>query len=234
MKKSLLVVFISTATVLTGCYKKSEFKSVINQSIATDYSCLTLHSSVFVPYMESKEFEHYRQDNDFVIINEDHVSMPDENTSHGFDDPDFIKAQALVKAGLLTETTKVEQAINSTDHKPVHSTVFDIHQYKLTELGKQTVKDKRVAGLLDAPVEQKAFCYAYPQVSNIISYSEINFNGMKAVDIKYSYKLVGIAEWANRAEIQTAFPELKVLLSEGDRIGEIHLVKTNNGWQPHL
>lgn len=234
MKKSLLVVLISTVTVLSGCYKKSEFKSVINHSIATDYSCLNLNSSVFVPYMGSQELERYKQDYDFVIVNEDHISMPDDNTSHGFDDPDITKARALVKAGLLTETIKVKQAINSTDNKPVHSTVFDIHLYKFTELGKQTVKDKHISGLLYSGAQPHAFCYGYPQVTQIVNYSEIHFAGMKAVDVKYNYKLVGVAEWANRPEIQAAFPDIKELLSGGEKVGEIHLVKANDGWQAHL
>lgn len=233
-KKSLLVVLISMATVLSSCSKKSEFTTVINHSIATDYSCLNLNSSVFVPYMDNQEFERYKQDNDFVIINEDHISMPDENTSHGFDDPDINKARALVKAGLLTETIKVKQAISSTDHKPVHSTMFDIHMYKFTELGKQTIKGKHISGLLDAVTQQHAFCYGYPQVTQIVNYSETHFAGMKAVDVKYNYKLVGIAKWVNSPEIQAAFPDIKELLSGGEKVGEIHLVKTNDGWQPHL
>lgn len=57
MKKNLLITLIGAATLLSACGKESEFKSAINKSIETDYNCLNLSSSGFVPWMDNKELE---------------------------------------------------------------------------------------------------------------------------------------------------------------------------------
>lgn len=235
MKRSLLLLAFTVITVI-GCSKKNEFRTAINHSIENEYNCLDLKSSVFVPFMDNKELEQYKKVNDYVIIDEDDSSKPNRNTSHDSEDSDLIRAEALVKVGLLTKTVKREQAMNAADHKPVQSTVFAIHLYNLTAAGKNTIREKHFDGFLGSGDRKYTFCYAHPQVDSIINFSEFDYLGQKAAQVKYSYKLADIANWAQNSEVKAAFPELvgKQLGDTTTNISEILLIKTNNGWQSHL
>lgn len=234
MKKSLLLLLLTSGVTLAGCGKKSEFKTAINRSIETDYNCLNLNSSVFVPFMDSKELEQYKKDNDFVIVDEDDVSKPKRSSSHDSEDNDLMRAEALVKAGLLTQTTKREQAMNAASHKPVQSTVFAIHLFNLTKAGKATQKEKHINGVLGVTTQKYTFCYAHPQVDSIVNYSKFDVGGQQFVQVKYSYQLADVADWAKQPEIKSAYPDIKALLDNSDKTAELLLVKTNDGWQSHL
>lgn len=236
MKKSLLLGLLLAGVAVAGCSKKSEFRTAINRSIEKDYNCLDLKSSLFVPFMDNKELEQYKKNNDYVIVDEDDSSKPHRNTSHDSEDSDLTRAEALVKAGLLTKTVKREQAMNAANHKPVQSTVFAIHLYNLTAAGKNSIRAKHFDGFFGSGDRKYTFCYAHPEVDSIMNFSEFDYNGQKAAQVKYSYKLADVADWAQSNEIKAAFPELGKQL-DGDttaNVSEILLIKTNNGWQTHL
>lgn len=232
MKKSLLITLIGATTLLSACGKESEFKSAINKNIETDYNCLNLISSTYVPLMNNKELKQYKKENSFVLIDVEKNGKIDQSSSYNTDN--YNKTNALVKAGLLTKTTRTEQAISSWDKKPIKGTMFIINLYNLTDAGKQTIKEKYFSGLFRSGDKQHTFCYAHPQVDRILNFKEQELGEQKIVQVKYSYKYVDVADWVNKAEIKAAFPEIDKSLNNPDKTNTTRLIKTNNGWQTNL
>ena len=234
MKKNLLITLIGAATLLSACGKESEFKSAINKSIETDYYYLNLSSSGFVPGMDDEELEQYKRENLLVLVKKKKNGKIYQSSYYATEDTDNSnKANALVKAGLLTKTTKTEQAIGSLDKKPIKGTMFIINFYNLTDSGKQTVKEN-FSGF-SGPGDQKyKFYYTHPQVDSILNFTEQELGGQHIVQVKYSYKYVDVANWVNKPEIKTAFPEIDKSLNKPDKTTTTGLIKTNNGWQTNL
>ena len=221
MNKMLLTTLFATTVFLSACGKEGDFKSAINKSIQGDYSCLNLTSPVYVAWMDNKELEQYKKENSLVLVDvmKDGKIYESSLNSDG--------ADALVKAGLLTKTTKTEHAIGVWDKKPIKGTIFTINLYNFTDAGKQTIK----TGPGDF---KKTFCYAHPEVDSILNYAEEDLGGKKIVEVKYSYKYVDVADWVNKTEIKAAFPEIDKSLNNPDKTTTTGLIKTNNGWQTGL
>ena len=235
MKKNLLITLIGAATLLSACGKESEFKSAINKSIETDYYYLNLSSSGFVPGMDDEELAQYKRENLLVLVDVEKNGKIYQSSYYATEDTDNSnKANALVKAGLLTKTTKTEQAIGSWDRKPIKGTMFIINFYNLTDSGKQTVKEKHFSGLFGSGDQKYTFCYTHPQVDSILNFTEQELGGQHIVQVKYSYKYVDVANWVNKPEIKTAFPEIDKSLNKPDKTTTTGLIKTNNGWQTNL
>ncbi len=221
MNKTLLATLFTTAVLLSACGKDGDFKSAINKSIQGNYSCLNLISPLYVPWMDNKELEQYKRENSFVLVD----VMKDGKIYES--SPNSNGADALVKAGLLTKTTKTEHAIGVWDKKPIKGTIFTINLYNFTDAGKQTIKT--------GPGDFKyTFCYAHPEVDSILNYTEQDLSGQKIVEVKYSFKYVDVADWVSKTEIKAAFPEIEKKLDNSDKTDRIVLIKTNNGWQTNL
>jgi hypothetical protein len=214
MKKNLLITLIGAATLLSACGKESEFKSAINKSIETDYNCLNLSSSGFVPWMDNKELEQYKKENSFVLVDVEKNGKIDQSSSY--------------------DTDNSNKAIGSWDRKPIKGTMFIINFYNLTDSGKQTVKEKHFSGLFGSGDQKYTFCYTHPQVDSILNFTEQELGGQHIVQVKYSYKYVDIADWVNKTEIKAAFPEIDKSLNKPDKTTTTGLIKTNNGWQTNL
>ncbi|MCC2645892.1 MAG: putative secreted protein [Burkholderiales bacterium] len=228
MKKILLIcTLIGGIIALSACSKESEFKSAINQSLENKYTCLNLNTSLFVAYMDDKELRQYNKENTVVVIQTKNNGVIQKDPTD-FGPDSYTKAEALVKAGLLTKTAKTEQA-SILKETPLKGISFVINLYNLTDKGKQTVKKNPLSSPLD-PANFN-FCYTHPKVDNILNYLERDSAGQKVAEIKYSYKYVDIASWINTAEIKSAFPEIDKTLNNPDKSDIILLFKTNNGWK---
>jgi hypothetical protein len=74
------------------------------------------------------------------------------------------------------------------------------------------------------------FCVGRPEVSNIDSYNPPNDNGATQYSVTYSYGVSHLPDWANSAEMQSAFPKLGTL-SGNQQTATATLNKSDNGWQ---
>jgi hypothetical protein len=74
------------------------------------------------------------------------------------------------------------------------------------------------------------FCFGSPEVSTIDSYNPPNDNGATQYTVSYHYGVSHIPDWANSAEMQTAFPKLGAL-SSNQKTANATLTKSDNGWQ---
>jgi hypothetical protein len=71
------------------------------------------------------------------------------------------------------------------------------------------------------------FCYGHDEVTSIDSYSPEADNATQYT-VAYHYQLGGVPDWANSAEMKTAFPKLNAM--GAPQAATATLVKSNDGW----
>jgi hypothetical protein len=71
------------------------------------------------------------------------------------------------------------------------------------------------------------FCYGHDEVTSIDSYSPEADNATQYT-VAYHYQLTGVPDWANSAEMKTAFPKLNA--AGVPQASTATLVKSNDGW----
>jgi hypothetical protein len=71
------------------------------------------------------------------------------------------------------------------------------------------------------------FCYGHDEVTSIDSYSPEADNATQYT-VAYHYQLSGVPDWANSAEMKTAFPKLNA--AGAPEAATATLVKSNDGW----
>ena len=74
------------------------------------------------------------------------------------------------------------------------------------------------------------FCFGHFEVISVDGYTPAaNTNGTQ-YSVTYHYSVTGLPDWANSAEIKTAFPKIGSDAS-GQQIATANLAKSDNGWQ---
>jgi len=73
------------------------------------------------------------------------------------------------------------------------------------------------------------FCYAHPEVMAIDNYTASDDTGAR-YSVTYHYHAANPPDWANSAEMKTAFPKLAAETS-GQQVATATLLKSENGWQ---
>jgi len=71
------------------------------------------------------------------------------------------------------------------------------------------------------------FCYGHPDVTSIDNYSPEAENATQ-YSVNYHYEVRNLPEWANSAEMKTAFPKLNE--ASAPQPGSATLIKSNDGW----
>lgn len=134
---------------------------------------------------------------------------------------------ALEEAGLVhgSNTTAVINgmmgALGPTPPRPVR-------QYELTVDGKKYLQEK--PGVFG---QSGAFCYGQETVDSIVKWTEPRTTGpYSETEVTYTYKIVNVAGWAERPDVQRDFPDIRTTIggaSKTDRIAGLQL--TNKGWE---
>jgi hypothetical protein len=232
MKKvTMISAIISASLLLTACSKESAFKSAINDNLKSSYVCLDLSANrpIFgVMNMSFEDYRAYSKESEALI-----VKMKEDgkwvNDYSGYDKGLEKRLGTLVAAGLLTKEEKTQPAIRggySNAILPNKTMIIDL--YSLTDAGKDTLRGDSFSG------EKKSFCFAHPAVEKIISYQESTIFGHNVAQVKYSYKYVDVAKWAQNKDIQAAFPGIQKTLNDDNNTDTVDLMKTKNGWRPTL
>lgn len=77
-------------------------------------------------------------------------------------------------------------------------------------------------------------CFGTPQVVEVTNFTEPSeVMGLKSSNVRYTYKLVDIAPWANDPILSTQFKWLSKRLSNQSISKDDDMVLTNNGWVHH-
>lgn len=130
-----------------------------------------------------------------------------EDQTEGFD--------ALTDAGLLVRKTaeKSRFLIGSKQ----------VNDYDLSDKGRSTwTADANEPGYGN-------FCYGHLTVNSIDGYTPADPNAGQYT-VSYHYGVSGIPDWANSAEMKTAFPRIAAD-SSGQHAATASLAKSGNGWQ---
>jgi hypothetical protein len=128
-----------------------------------------------------------------------------EDQTKGFD--------ALTDAGLLTR--------KAAEKKRFLVGSKQVNDYDLSDQGRSKwTADASQPGYGN-------FCYGHPQVTSVDSYSP-PANDAANYTVAYHYAVSSLPDWANSAEMKTAFPRLAA--AESPQAGTATLSKSNNGW----
>ena len=136
---------------------------------------------------------------------------------------DRERFEALEKLGVL-EVTRFQKSEKSALNPGTTNTV-DYVGYTFSAMGAQYVRPAELdTGSVQAGTPQ--LCYGTKQVVDVFNFTEpVAVSGVKASNVKFTYKLIDIAPWADS-------PSLKA--SENNTLeGSEDLVLTKNGWKHH-
>ncbi len=135
---------------------------------------------------------------------------------------------ALEQAGLVhsSDTTAVVHGMldplrGSTPPQPVK-------RYELTMEGKKYFR--QAPGLLG---QTSSFCYGQKRVDSIVKWTEpMTMGAYSQTEVTYTYKIVNLAGWAQRPDVQHAFSDVRDTVNAASRTNQIAgLQLTNQGWE---
>lgn len=144
--------------------------------------------------------------------------------------------EALAAIGLASGTdTEVDQ-IGMFDNKPTGHK-FKIKRYVLTDAGKKFYSEKEVTqiGLGGAKkVMQGDICYGKKSLDKVVKWEgPMKFGDYQEANVKYLYKIDGLADWTKKPEFQTAFPYIAQIIDAAGKQEQQGGVKlTSLGWEP--
>lgn len=130
----------------------------------------------------------------------------------------------LEKAGLvqsLDTETNVPGVFGGTTRQHVR-------RYEPTADGKRYLRQTQAA-----LTQSAGFCYGTKTVDSIVKWTEPT-SGQTAseTEVTYTFKLSGLAPWAERPDIQSQFGDLRATIGGASKLKEtITLQLTNKGWE---
>jgi hypothetical protein len=142
------------------------------------------------------------------------------------------RMEALASQGLVS-SLEVEKPVLSYTGKPTGRTQ-KITRYDLTDRGRQHFRESQ--GRFSKPKEGEVrgeLCYGNKALDKVVKWEgPMKLGDYQAADVKYHYRIEGLADWAKSQEIQAAFPNVKEWV-EGAGIKQqshgVHL--TSLGWE---
>ncbi len=122
---------------------------------------------------------------------------------------------ALTDAGLLTRT--------ATEKKRILIGSKSVNNYDLSEKGRAAwTADQTQPGYGN-------FCFGRREVSLIDNYTPADPDAAQ-YSVTFHSTVSGLPDWANTAEMRTAFPTISSLTA-AQQVATANLVKSSNGWQ---
>jgi hypothetical protein len=138
--------------------------------------------------------------------------------------------------GIGSKMAVLEQAglVQSTETVATVPEIFGpsiqrrVKRYQPTAIGRQYLQQ------VQAPLGQSAgFCYGTKTVDSIIRWTEPAMIGpAPQSEVTYTYKISNLAPWAQRADVQNQFNDIRATvagISKTDELAGLQL--TNQGWE---
>ena len=123
---------------------------------------------------------------------------------------------ALVDQGLLTRTVAEKKVLIIASKS--------VNNYDLSDKGRSAwTADANQPGYGN-------FCYGHRKVASIVSATPTTSDVGATTQVNYQYAIDSPAAWAQVAETQNAFPQVRADLN-GQQTGQATLTNTSNGWQ---
>ena len=144
-----------------------------------------------------------------------------------------VQMRALKDAGLVSAS-----AIEVDEGAPIGKTTGRMRQlmrYTLTEAAKpytREAKRARMSWETDQPIEFLDLCWGRKELHRVVKWEgPMEFGEYKTARVIYTYKIVDVADWAMRSEMQKVFRTIESeLKQEGQE--DVQAVKlTSEGWE---
>ncbi len=150
------------------------------------------------------------------------VARSEQNTPSGIGD----KMAALERAGLVhsTDTTAVIHGLLDPLRGPTPPQ--PVRRYELTAEGEKSFQ--QILGTLG---QTEGFCYGQKGVDSIVKWTEPE-GAQSLAEVTYTYKIENLAAWADRADVQQAFPDIIATIGGASKTNQIiGLQLTDKGWE---
>lgn len=135
---------------------------------------------------------------------------------------------ALEQAGLLqsVNTTAVVHRMLDALHGPTPPQ--PVKRYDLTVEGKKYFQ--QIPGTFG---QTGGFCYGQKIVDSIVKWTEpVTAGASSQTEVTYTYRISNLASWAQRPDVQHAFPSVQTTLAGASKTTEIAgLQLTSKGWE---
>jgi hypothetical protein len=135
---------------------------------------------------------------------------------------------ALEQAGLVhgTDTTAVVHGMLDVLRGP--TAPQPVRRYELTAEGQRYFQ--QTPGPLGTTY---SFCYGQKAVDSIVRWTQpTGTQSSSQSEVTYTYKLVDLAVWAQRPDMQQAFPDIQATISGASKANQVvGLQLTNEGWE---
>lgn len=152
------------------------------------------------------------------------IPRTEENDPYGIGP----KLTTLEQAGLVrgSDTTAVVHGMLTPLRGPAPPQ--PVKRYELTGDGQKYFQ--QITATL---VQTTGFCYGQKSVDSVVKWTESQTAGpYSQTEVTYTYKLVNLAGWAERSDVQRAFPDIAATTSGASKTNEVAgLQLTNKGWE---
>jgi len=134
------------------------------------------------------------------------------------------KLAALEQAGLVQATETTEGVHGMLDPLRGSTPPQPVKRYELTTDGKKYFQ--QIPGTLG---QTSGFCYGQKSVDSIVKWTDPATVG---TEVTYTYRIVGLASWAERSDVQQAFPDIGPTVNGVLKTTEVAgLQLTSKGWE---
>jgi len=140
-------------------------------------------------------------------------------------DPELAALQA---AGLVSEADTTAVVHGMLDAVRGTTPPQPVRRYRLTGEGQKYFRD--VPGAFG---KTGGFCYGQKTVDSVVKWSEpVTADGRSRTKVTYTYKIMNLAAWAERSDIQQSFSDIRSTVTGVSKVNqEIGLQLTNDGWE---
>jgi hypothetical protein len=213
--KQITVCLLIANSLITGCdnskaANESNFIKAINQALpGEELNCFPAEFSTGGLFPSSKAIS-------FPIV--------------GIKDREPAYLKPLAKVGLLSSRSVSEQVAEKIFGFKASAT-----EYNLTELGKKFFTTN--VGSQDSKEKESKFCLGEAEVDKIINFTEPqNQSSTATSDVKYTFKIKNIPQWAKDPDVQASIPKVAAILKTKDTPVEatMTLTLTSKGWSNEL
>ncbi|MDQ1817758.1 hypothetical protein RBA41_31105 [Massilia sp. CCM 9210] len=206
--KNIACLAIASALALTGCGDKKQDVNDETMAAAVDkYLAKTGDLCLMLPKWPVEVGEH-----DMNI----EATMP-AGIAH--------QMTVLASLGLVIKSdSEVDQMLG----KQPTGRKFRIRSYSLTDEGKKFFRDEvpqHAALSGSSPKVKGDLCYGKKSVAKVIRWDALPESGGNEFNVRYFYKVDGLAEWAKTPDFQKAFPSAEKIITAAHKSEQTHGVK---------
>ena len=103
-----------------------------------------------------------------------------------------------------------------------------VRRYELTNEGRKYFRQS--PGIFG---QSGRFCHGQKTVDSIVKWTEPATTGAYSqAEVTYTYKILNLAGWAGRSDVQQAFPDVRTTISGTSKMNQLAgLQLTNQGWE---